>query len=462
MGKMFFRNAKHQNQTEVDSRSIIVDSLNKMCAGDLATRIVIPESDTLFPIAEGINKLCEHYAKTITDFTLSMTELVASAIHQGVTLNLLSDEFDVQAEIIKQVAAASEEMTASVVEVASSTAKTAEHATCGNETANSTKQQVVLATKDINEANECLTRLKPKVMELEESAQKIDNFVGIVENIAGQTNLLALNAAIEAARAGEQGRGFGVVATEVRNLAEQSKQSVGEINSQVVMIKQEVSDITTQFDTISKLFASNVEASMAASNSVEKLTTVFTDIGSSVNAIAPIAEEQSASLQEISASIDNASQGILRVNDEIQECNHDLFTLINKAEAIRGQMNNLKIDFAAENILELAKTDHMLWKARVDYMLKGFVRLDADKIEDHRDCRLGKWYFGSGKDTYGSYAEFIQLDNSHAKFHKACANAIKYYQAGDKQSAQKMAAEINSLSTEVLALIDNLKAVSRK
>jgi methyl-accepting chemotaxis protein len=190
------------------------------------------------------------------------------------------------------VAAASEELTASISEI-------------GRQVAQSSK----ITTKAVDDAR----RTDAIVRALAEGAEKIGTVVGLITNIASQTNLLALNATIEAARAGDAGKGFAVVASEVKSLATQTGKATEEIGAQITQIqaatKQAVEAISGIADTIGEV--STIATAIAAA--VEQQGAATAEIARNVGQTADAAQQITISIGGVSqaASETGAATGVL-------------------------------------------------------------------------------------------------------------------------------------------------------
>jgi methyl-accepting chemotaxis protein len=158
------------------------------------------------------------------------------------------------AEQAGAVASASEQLRASVEEIARS---------------------AVSATDVAGDAVEKAARTSATVRRLGDASTEIDEVVLLIRSVAEQTNLLALNATIEAARAGEAGKGFAVVATEVKQLAEQTRSATVTISERIAAIQRETGDAVDAIDEVSEVIGriSDLAGGVAAAVEQQRLTT---------------------------------------------------------------------------------------------------------------------------------------------------------------------------------------------
>lgn len=225
-----------------------------------------------------------------------------SHIGQGVTADA-----GLASARVQDVAAAAEQLAASIVEISRQTGE---------------------AGGISGRAVEEVTHTSETMRGLTESARRIGDVVHLIEQIAGQTNLLALNATIEAARAGEAGRGFAVVANEVKALASQTARATEEIGAQV--------------GAIGSATAQAVEAIQAIGGTIERMNAITV-------AIAGAVEQQGAATREIARNVTEAAQATEAVGARISgvgevgtRAEHEAGGLLEASGALQQQAQGLR------------------------------------------------------------------------------------------------------------------------
>ena len=327
------------NQIADEINGIITGINNNQ--GDLTVRVKTKTSSELVYIKHGFNQFMETLQgilKRVKDGTVVLTESSENMTSQ---ILLASDN-------ITNTSAALEELSASMQNVS-------ETAVIMNDKLDEVKGATDTINNGVEDGTAKAQEIRAEAIEIKESAQnkkdntgsKMEELSGVLEqsvkdsekvsqineltkvilDIAGQTNLLALNASIEAARAGEAGKGFAVVASEISTLAENSRQTAGNIQN----ISSEVTEAVTSLaknamevlDFINSTVLGDYDAFVETGEKYEETARIITEmldgISEQTQSLNRIMDEMAGSVTSISESVHEASDAINQSAEHSQD-----------------------------------------------------------------------------------------------------------------------------------------------
>lgn len=297
-------------------------------------------SEQVAAAAEQLSASAEENTKASEFITATIVDVSEASGVQASNMNHVSVIIDDNAVMSKRVLANTEVITESVQNAAEVSAD-------GRKVINKVSGQMT-------QINHTVHSVAESFKEFTERSKEIGNINDVITSIAGQTNLLALNAAIEAARAGESGKGFGVVAEEVKKLADESAASAQQISRLVSQIQKDtdstmymvnqatkevqeglvvvqevgvnftnietiISDVTPQIEEekqlVHKLLASNEQVH----TSVDEVKSLADTTATGTQNVTAATEEQLASMQEIASSSTSLAQLAEELNNLIKQ-----------------------------------------------------------------------------------------------------------------------------------------------
>jgi methyl-accepting chemotaxis protein len=365
--------------------------IGRLSEGDLTVEPSVPAPDAEFDAIEAVHRdfaeMAEDLAfavrqlretlRTVQRHSGRLTEISGDIAAAGERTRASIDEIDesseevadaVESQVEQAETAESEaaELSATVEEITASTQQLSAVAERTDEVASEGAADAERAVERMEATLDASRRNLEMIEEIETQMEAIDEMTTMIDDIAEQTSLLALNANIEAAHAGHDGSGFKIVADEVRDLAEESKAAVGEIDERVTDLEAGVSETAETIErsneevkrgaeavravvdrideiesAVSETNAGLSEISRATGNQVDHVETVHRAVEETAEASGTVGER----IDEISAGIGHQSQSVAEIADrstEVDEVSSELAELLGSFRLADGETASLQ------------------------------------------------------------------------------------------------------------------------
>ena len=261
------------------------------------------------------------------------SEQTTSATQQSGSTSEVTSTMTELARTSKEVTESSER----VVEIA---AQTQGDAHSGVEAANAT----LVAMDAIRETNEQSTK---GVVSLADKVQQISEVMDIIDDIADNTKLIAFNAALEAAGAGETGRRFGVVAQEIRRLADTVVEATEDSRSRIEEIQEATNNMVVASERNGRVFEEGVTATQATADSLQKILDSASSTADSAKQISLSTQQERTAMQQILDAMLEVSEGATHFAGKVNETNEITSRLRALAAELTELIERYDVDEAA-------------------------------------------------------------------------------------------------------------------
>ena len=319
-------------------------ALERVAAKDLTVSVEATSTDEVGRLSNALNT-CVHSMRAVLDSMAKGVATLSSASEElSVRSTQTSGNTSSQSDKTNQIAAAAQQMTATIGEISHNAENASNASRESAETAAQGGAVMQAAASTMEKISAATSTVSGKMTSLAHRSEEIGKVVNVIQEISEQTNLLALNAAIEAARAGEHGRGFAVVAGEVRRLAERTKGATEEIAGTIRSIQDETRETLQVMQESRSAVETGMGETAHARRSLEAIIESSKQVEHQIHLIATAATEQTSASGEISESAGQISQIAVENAQGAEEAVEALKNLASLASDLDGMIRQFRLE----------------------------------------------------------------------------------------------------------------------
>ncbi|MEH6445788.1 MAG: methyl-accepting chemotaxis protein [Oceanospirillaceae bacterium] len=319
--------------------------LAKLAKGDLTymTKVDSQRNDELDKVGESVNMMtvalnsvlssvsenCQYLESGAGDLRISLEEMISG----NLDTNLQADS----------IAVAVEQISTTMSGMSESVNCTLEQAQLAEQSAQQGGSVVSQALQSFSNLGVVFDALNIQLSVLEKESIKIDGVTDIIHSLAGQTNLLALNAAIEAARAGDAGRGFSVVATEVRNLAEETVSSTQNISKTIAAMQSCIKEIINEMKAGNIHVSNGRELASDATEAIGKIKFLVLEVAEQSNVLTSNINEANNATENIALNMSALASNVSINTEKSQSMSNYMTVVSDKTTNLLGMVNKFTL-----------------------------------------------------------------------------------------------------------------------